>query len=93
MAGRRRHTPEQIVRRLGEADRFLGGGASVADVARHLEVSEQVFHWWRIQYGGLRAGDVERLKDLGAENARLGRIVADKELEVGAWREAGRAKW
>ena len=93
MASRRRHTPEQVVRKLREADRLLGEGASVADVARHLEVSEQTFHRWRNQYGGLKADDVKRLKELEAENARLKRIVADKELEIDAWREIGRAKW
>ena len=93
MASRRRHTPEQIVRKLREADRLLGGGASVADVARHLGVSEQTFHRWRNQYGGLKADNVKRLKALEAENARLKRIVADKELEIDAWREIGRAKW
>ena len=93
MAKRRRHTPEQIVRKLREADRLLAEGASVADVARHLEVSEQTFHRWRNQYGGLKADDVKRLKELEAENARLKRIVADKELEIDAWREIGRAKW
>ena len=93
MAQRRRHTPEQIVRKLREADRLLGEGASVADVARHLEVSEATFHRWRNQYGGLKADDVKRLKELEAENARLKRIVADKELEIDALREIGRAKW
>lgn len=90
---RRRHTPEQIVRKLREADRLLGEGAGIADVARHLGVSEQTFHRWRNQYGGMKADDVKRLKALEAENARLKRIVADKELEIDAWREIGRAKW
>lgn len=90
---RRRHTPEQIVRKLREADRLLGEGAEVADVARHLEVSEATFHRWRNQYGGLKADDVKRLKELEAENARLKRIVADKELEIDALREIGRAEW
>lgn len=93
MAERRRHTPEQIVRKLREADRLLGEGAVIADVARHLEVSEATFHRWRNQYGGLKADDVKRLKELEAENARLKRIVADKELEIDALREIGRAKW
>ena len=90
---RRRHAPEQIVRKLREADRLLGEGAEIADVARHLEVSEATFHRWRNQYGGLKADDVKRLKELEAENARLKRIVADKELEIDALREIGRAKW
>lgn len=90
---RRRHTPEQIVRKLREADRLLGEGAGIADVARRLGVSEQTFHRWRNQYGGMKADDVKRLKALEAENARLKRITADKELEIDAWREIGRAKW
>ena len=90
---RRRHSPEQIVRKLREADRLLGEGAAIADVARHLEVSEATFHRWRNQYGGLKADDVKRLKELEAENARLKRIVADKELEIDALGETGRAKW
>ena len=83
---RRRHTPEQIVRKLREADRLLAEGAGIADVARHLEVSEQTFHRWRNQYGAMKADDVKRLKALEAENARLKRIVADKELEIDALR-------
>ena len=61
---RRRHTPEQIVRKLREADRLLAEGAGIADVARHLEVSEQTFHRWRNQYGAMKADDVKRLKAL-----------------------------
>mgnify|MGYP000710389069 CR=1 FL=1 len=88
---RRRHTPEQIVRKLREADRLLGEGAEIADVARHLEVSEQTYHRWRNQYGDMKADDVKRLKELERENTALKQIVADKELEaqvlVADWRE------
>ena len=90
---RRRHTPDQIVRKLREADRMLGEGAEVAAVARHLEVSEQTFYRWRNQYGGLKANDAKRLKQLERENARLKRIVADKELEIDALKEIARGNW
>jgi putative transposase len=90
---RRRHTPEQIVRKLREADRLLGEGAEVADVARHLEVSEQTYHRWRNQYGGMKADDVKRLKELERENAALKQIVADKELENRALREVAKGNW
>ncbi len=90
---RRRHTPEQIIRKLREADRLLGEGADVADVARQLEVSEQTYHRWRNQFGGMKADEVKRLKDLERENARLKRIVADKELEIDALREIARGNW
>jgi len=93
MARRRRHTPEQIVRKLREADRLLNEGADVAAVARHLEVSEQTYHRWRAQFGGMKADDVKRLKELEAENARLKRIVADKELEIDALREGAKGNW
>jgi putative transposase len=84
---RRRHTPEQIIRKLREADRLLGEGADIAEVARHLEVSEQTYHRWRNQFGGMKADDARRLKDLERENRELKQIVADKELENRALRE------
>jgi transposase-like protein len=90
---RRRHTPDQIVRKLREADRLLAEGAEVADVARHLEVSEATYHRWRNQYGGLKADDAKRLKQLEGENRRLKKIVADKELEIDALREIARGNW
>jgi transposase len=90
---RRRHTPDQIVRKLREADRLLGEGADTAAVARHLEVSEATYHRWRNQYGGLKADDAKRLKQLEGENRRLKKIVADKELEIDALREIARGNW
>ena len=90
---RRRHTPEQIVRKLREADRLLAEGLEVPEVAKSLEVSEATYHRWRAQYGGLKADDVKRLKELETENARLKRIVADKELQIQALKELGRGNW
>jgi putative transposase len=90
---RRRHTPEQIVRKLREADRLLAEGAEIADVARHLEVSEQTYHRWRNQFGGMKADDAKRLKELERENRELKQIVADKELENRALREIARGNW
>ncbi len=90
---RRRHTPEQIVRKLKEADRMLNDGADVAAVARHLQVSEQTYHRWRNEYGGMKADDVKRLKELERENSQLKRLVADKELENLALREIASGKW
>ena len=86
---RRRHTPEQIIRKLREADRLLAEGREVPEVAKELEVSEATYHRWRAQYGGLKADDVRRLKELEGENARLKRIVADKELQIEALKELG----
>ncbi len=79
---RRRHTPNQVIRKLREAERLFGEGKSTAEVAKALEVSENTFHRWRNQYGGMKANDVKELKELRRENASLKRIVADKELEI-----------
>ena len=84
---RRRHTPEQIIRKLREADRMLGEGAMIPDVAKTLEVSENTYHRWRAQYGGMKADDAKRLKELERENERLKRIVADQALENQALKE------
>ncbi len=90
---RRRHTPEQIIRKLREAERMLGEGKTIPEAAKELQVSEQTYHRWRNQYGGMKADDVKRLKELERENATLKRIVADKELEVVALKEIARGNW
>ena len=90
---RRRHTPEQIIRKLREAERLLGEGKSIPEAARALEVSEQTFHRWRNQYGGMKAQDAKRLKELERENGRLKAIVADQALEVRALKEISRGNW
>jgi len=78
----RRHSPEQIIRKLAEGDKLLNQGQSVEEVSRHLEISEQTFHRWRNQYGGMKADDAKRLKELEKENQRLKRIVADQALDI-----------
>ena len=59
---RRRHTPEQIIRKLREAERMLGEGKTIPEAAKELGISEQTFHRWRNQYGGMKADEVKRLK-------------------------------
>ena len=90
---RRRHTPEQVIRKLREADRLLGEGKTVPEVARHLEVSENTYHRWRKQLGGMKADDVKRLKELERENARLKAIVADQALACQALKEVAKGNW
>ncbi len=87
---RRRHTPEQIVRKLREVERLLGEAQTIAEAAKRVEISEQTYHRWRNQYGGMKADDAKRLRELERENARLKRIVADKELEIDALKEIDR---
>ncbi len=90
---RRRHTPDQVVRKLREADRLLADGKDIGEVSKHLEISEQTYHRWRTQYGGLKADDAKHLKELKSENTRLKRIVADKELEIDALREVAKGNF
>jgi putative transposase len=90
---RRRHTPEQIVRKLREADRLVSEGQAVTEVIKYLEVTEATYHRWRNQYGGMKADDVKRLKELETENQRLKRIVADQALNIAALNEVNRGNW
>jgi len=90
---RRRHTPEQVVRKLREADRLLAEGADVAGVCRTLEISVPTYQRWRAQYRSMRPEDVARLKALEKENARLKRLLAEKELDNDMLREVARGNF
>lgn len=74
---RTRHSAEQIVTKLREADAMLAAGRSIAQVIQALGVSEQTFNRWRNQYGGMKSEEARRLKELEIENARLKKAVAD----------------
>ena len=89
----KRHTPNQVIRKLREAELMLGEGKSIAEVAKALEVSEVTFHRWPNQYGGMKAEDAKRLKELERENGALKRLVADKELEILAHKEISRGNF
>ena len=90
---RRRHTPEQIIRKLREAERMLGEGKTIPEAAKELQVSEQTFHRWRNQYGGMKANDAKRLKELERENAQLRRAVSDLTLDKMILKEAARGNF
>jgi putative transposase len=85
---RKRHSPEQVVRRLREAEADLAAGTGLDQVCKKLGVSEATYHRWRKQYGGAGADEVRRLKELEKENARLKAIVADLELDKRVLKEA-----
>jgi transposase len=89
---RRRNTPEQIIRKLREADRLLGEGKSIPEVVKTLEVSAATYHRWRNQCGGMKADEVKRLKELERENAQLKAIVADQALENRALKEVAKGR-
>ena len=89
----RRHTPEQIIRMLREAERLAGEGATTAEAAKQIQVSEQTLHRWRAQDGGMKADGAKRLKELEKENLRLKRIVANQALDLEAMREVARGNF
>ena len=83
MAGKKRvrHSPKQIVEKLQEADRLLNAGQSLGQVLQALSVSEATYHRWRNQYGGMKAQEARRLKELEQENARLKKLLAERDLD------------
>ena len=85
---RKRHHPEQIVKKLRDADAMLASGKTIGQVCQALEVSEQTFHRWRNQYGGMKAGEAKRLKELEDENKRLKKVVAELALDKDILQEA-----
>lgn len=89
----KRHSPEQVVRKLREADRLLAEGADLALVCRTLEISVQTYQRWRVQYRAMRPEDVVRLKALEKENGRLKRLLAEKELDIDMLREVSRGNF
>ena len=78
---RRRHTPEQIIRKLAEGNKLQAGGMDLEDVCRELGIAESTWHRWVAQYGGMKANDAKRLKELEGENARLKKLLAEAELD------------
>ena len=83
----KRNTPEQVVRKLQEADQWLAEGADGAEVARRLGVAESTYYRWRNQFGGLKADDAKELKRLRGENQKLKTLLADAELEKAMLKE------
>jgi len=84
---RHRHTPEQAVRKLREGERLLNDGKDLAEILRMLEISEATWNRWRARYGGMKASQAKRLKELEAENARLKRLVANQALDIDLLKE------
>ena len=87
---RRRHTPEQVIRKLAEGDKLLGQGQGIEEVCRHLGITESTWHCWKKQYGGIKADDAKRLKELEKEKTTLKSIVADRALNIDRLKEANR---
>ena len=85
---KRRHTAEQIISKLREAEVLLAKGTKMPQICRKIGVTEQTYYRWRKEYGGVRTGQVKRLKELEKENARLKKVVADLTLDNAILKEA-----
>jgi putative transposase len=87
MAKRKKHSPEEIVRKLAVADRLIGEGATGDEAARQIGVSPATMYNWRNRYGAMNINEAKELKRLRDENDKLKRLVADKELDILALKE------
>jgi len=90
---RHRHTPEQAVRKVREGERLLNEGKDLAEVLRHLGIAESTWNRWRNQYGGMKAEEAKRLKELERENGRLKKLLAEAELDKAMLKELAQGKW
>ena len=91
--GRKRHTPEQIITALREAEVGLARGKSVKLINRELGITEQTYYRWRREYGGMKVSQARRLKELERENGRLKRAVADWTLDKLILEEAAKGNF
>lgn len=89
----KRHTPEQIVKKLREAEAMRDRGMTVAEVARELQINEQTYYRWRKKYGGMEKAELARLKELEKENSQLKKLVADLALDKSILEEALKGKY
>jgi putative transposase len=93
MAKRQRHTPEQVISKLREAEVRLAKGTAIAQVCRDPAITENTSYRWRKEYGGLKTDQARRLKDLERENGRLKRLLAEAELDKAILKEAASGKY
>jgi putative transposase len=84
----KKHRPEQIIKKLREADVMLAAEKTIGQVCQALEIGEQTYHRWRTQYGGMKAEEAKRLKELEEENKRLKKLLAEAELDKAILKEA-----
>ena len=89
----KRHTPEQIIHKLRQAEVELGQGATVPQACKKIGVTDHTFYRWRAEYGGMRVDQAKRLKALETENARLNKLLAEALLEQEVTREVLLKKW
>jgi transposase-like protein len=92
MARKPRHTPEQVIGKLREAEVKLAKGTAIGQVCKDLAITENTYYRWRREYGGMKVDQARRLKELEKENGRLKRLLADAELDKAILKEAASGK-
>ena len=90
---KKRHTAEQIISKLREAEVLLAKGTKIPQVCRKIGITEQTYYRWRKEYGGLKVDQAKRLKELEKENARLKKLLAERDLEIEVMKEVNAKKW
>ena len=90
---RKRHTPEEIIKKLREAAAMQAAGKSAEEACRVLGVSPATYHRWKSEYGGMATNALKRLKELEKENLRLKKVVADLTLDKAILKEIAEGKW
>ncbi len=90
---KKRHTAEQIINKLRQAEVELSRGVKIAQVCRKLAITEQTYYRWRKEYGGVRTDQARRLKELEKENSRLKKLVAELSLDKQILEEAARGNF
>ncbi len=90
---RRRRSPEQVIRKIAEGQKLLAGGMTVEDLCRRFEIAESTWARWLNQYGGMKADDAKRLKELEVENAALKKLLAEAELDKAMLKFVAEEEW
>ena len=93
MKKRKRHGPDEIIKKLRDAELAAGQGEDLAKILQRLEVSEQTYYRWKKQYGGMKAPDAKRLKNLERKNVQLNKLVADQALNIAMLKEIARGNF
>lgn len=88
-----RHTTEQIIEKLRQADVALAKGEKVPDICKTMEITQQTYYRWRQKYGGMAPEMAKQLRSLEKENARLKKLVAEQALDMEILKEAARGNW
>jgi len=91
--GRQKHTAEQIIAKLREAEVLQAKGMSLEEMLRQLGISDATYYKWRKEYGGLRVDQAKRLKELEQENSRLRKVVSDLSIDNAILKEAARGNF